>query len=303
MSTAMKIGMVGLDTSHCSAFSLILNDKAHENHIPGAELIAAFPGGSNLFSLSRDRVKGYTDELTTKYNIKLYDSISGLAQNVDAIFLESVDGRQHLDQFEQLAIGKPVYIDKPFAVTAADAKAIIRIADKTRTPIMSSSSLRYAAGIADLVDKNETIISCEAFGPAALLEDYPGLFWYGIHSAEVLFKFMGAGCKSVQCIDKKSVDVVIGEWHDGRIGIFKGTRFEKGDFGCVVHTNQGTKCGLAKHTPPYYFMMLQQVIGFFKSGKPPIPLKETYEIIAFLEAADASRKANGSAIEIAPFEI
>lgn len=290
MATTMKVGMVGLDTSHCSAFAAILNDSKNEYHVPGAEIVAAYPGGSDLFSLSMNRVKGFTDELTDKYGVTLYDDIQKLAENVDAIFLESVDGRQHLDQLKQMASGKPVYIDKPFAVSTKDARAMIKLAADTSTPIMSCSSLRYAAGIADLVGPNEQIVSCEAFGPAAILDDYPGLFWYGIHSAEVLFTFMGAGCKKVRCIPSKDLDLVIGEWTDGRIGIFKGTRFEKGDFGCVVHTNEGTKCGLAKHTPPFYFMMLKKVLEFFKTGIAPIAIEETFDIIAFLEAADKSKE-------------
>ena len=63
------------------------------------------------------------------------------------------------------------------------------------------------------------MLSCEAFGPAALLDDYPGLFWYGIHSAEMLFAFMGTGCQSARCIATPDLDVVIGEWEDGRIGL------------------------------------------------------------------------------------
>lgn len=162
---------------------------------------------------------------------------------------------------------------------------------------MSCSSLRYAAGISDLVSKDERVVSCEAFGPASLLEDYPGLFWYGIHSAEMLFAFMGAGCKEVRCTAYKDLDVVVGEWNDGRVGILKGTRLERGDFGCVVHTNTTTRLSLAKPTPPYYFFMLQKVVEFFRTGVSPIDIQETFDIIAFLEAAERSRDLGGRAVQ------
>jgi predicted dehydrogenase len=298
MESEMKIGMVGLDTSHCVAFTKILNDQDNAYHIPGAEIVAAFAGGSQQFSHSRDRVQGFTEQLKGNYGIALYDSIPALVQDVDAILLESVDGRQHLEQFVQMAVGKPVYIDKPFTTSLDDALAIAKLAQETDTPIMSCSSLRYAAGITELAGKNETVVSCEAFGPAAILEDYPGLFWYGIHSAEMLFAFMGTGCASVQCIHHADVDVVIGEWRDGRTGILKGTRFDKGAFGCVVHTDQGTKCGVAQSTPPYYYTLLQNVISFFKTRISPIDIRETLEIVAFLEAADTSKARNGKAVAI-----
>lgn len=298
MASMIKIGMVGLDTSHCVAFAKILNDQDDQYHIPGARIVGAYAGGSDRFSLSRNRVKGFTEQLTQDYGIVLYDRISALVQDVDAILLESVDGRQHLEQFTQMAVGKPVYIDKPLATSFADALAIAKLARETGTPIMSCSSLRYAAGIADLTGADEKVVSCEAFGPAAILEDYPGLFWYGIHSAEMLFTFMGTGCSTVQCIHHADVDVVIGEWRNGRIGIMKGTRFDKAAFGCVVHTDQGTRCGIAQSTPPYYYLLLQNVISFFQTGMSPIDIHETLEIVAFLEAADASRAQQGRSIAI-----
>jgi hypothetical protein len=298
----IRVGMVGLDTSHCPAFTGILNDASHDYHVPGARVIAAYPGGSEQFSLSRDRVAGFTETLTQQYGVTLYDSIAALAEDVDAILLESVDGRQHLEQVEQMAIGKPIFIDKPLTTSVDDARALIEVARQTDTPIMSSSSLRYAAGIADLLDQKSSesdgVVSCEAFGPAPVLEDYPGLFWYGVHSAEVLFAFMGKGCARVRAVPYREMDVAIGEWEDGRLGLLRGTRFAKGRFGCVVHTATETHVGLAQSAPPYYYLLLQQVMEFFKTGVSPIDIEETFNVIAFLAAADQSKAQGGAVVSV-----
>jgi hypothetical protein len=298
MAQTIKIGMVGLDTSHCPAFASLLNDESKEYHLPGGKVVAAYPGGSSQFSHSRNRVAGFTEQLRDEYGVKIVQSIPALVDQVDAIMLESVDGRQHLEQFRQMAVGKPVYLDKPFTTSTADAQALVRLAESTSTPIMSCSSLRYAAGIVGL-DGGAEVVSCEAFGPAALLDDYPGLFWYGVHSAEVLFSYMGVGCTQVRCVHYEDMDVAIGEWADGRLGVMRGTRFGKGEFGCVVHTGQGTRAGMAQSTPPYYYLLLQQIMGFFESGEPPIDIRETLEIVAFLEAADESRAQGGKVIPLA----
>jgi hypothetical protein len=292
------IGIVGLDTSHCKAFTSILNDDANPYHVPGGKVICAYPGGTDIFSLSRNRVAGFTQELRDDFSVKMVPSIPELVQQVDAILLESVDGRQHLEQFRQLAVGKPVFIDKPFATSSKDAQEIQQIAQETGTPIMSCSSLRYASGIANLVPEGESVLSCASFGPAALLDDYPGLFWYGIHSAEVLFSIMGTGCRNVRLIGKPQMDVVVGEWEDGRLGVMRGIRFTRGDFGCVVHTDAGTHLGLAESDPPYYAVMLQETMQFFITGITPIPVSETLEITAFLEAADRSRVEDGRGINL-----
>ncbi len=298
MPETIKVGLVGLDTSHCTAFTRLLHDAEAEFHVPGARIIAAVPGGSDRFSLSRDRVKGFTAELEQEYQVTLYDDIGALAQDVDALMLESVDGRQHPGQFKQMAIGKPVFIDKPFAVSAKAAREMIELSQDTHTPIMSCSSLRYAAGIADLMRPDEKIVSCEAFGPAPILEDYPGLFWYGIHSAEILYTFMGRGCQKVRCIAYEDVDVVIGEWADGRLGMIKGTRFEKNAYGCVVHTGTGATCGIARSSPPYYAALLEKVVEFFRTGVSPVDVQETLEIVSFLEAADRSWELGGGVVQL-----
>ena len=42
----IKVGIIGLDTSHSPAFTRILNDPSHPDHVPGARVIAAYKGGS-----------------------------------------------------------------------------------------------------------------------------------------------------------------------------------------------------------------------------------------------------------------
>ena len=305
MSAEIKVGMVGLDTSHCEAFAKILHDESGDYFLPGAKIVAAYPGGSPRFSKSHERVQGFTDLLHKRYGVSLYDDLVRLANDVDAIFLESVDGRQHAEQFAQLAVGKPVFIDKPFATSAQDARAIIQRAQATATPIMSCSSLRYAAGIVDLVDANEAVVAAETFGPAVLLDDFPGLFWYGIHSAEVLLALLGTGCRQVQTIARPDLDVVIGDWAapggPPRQGVLRGMRSGAGQFGAVVHTAQTVKAAVAQSAPPSYYLMLRQVLPFFQTGQSPIAIQETYEITAFLEAAEKSRTRGGEVVALEPF--
>ena len=176
MTAILKAGMVGLDTSHCQAFIELLHDPTNAYHVPGVQVTGLYPGSSEQFSLSRDRVNKFTDEITKRFQIPIYENIPDLVKDVDVLFLTSVDGRQHPEQFDQMASGKPVYIDKPFATSTAEAVAMIRRAKDTGTPILSCSSLRYAEGIVQLAQSRQDILACEAFGPAPILPDYPGYF-------------------------------------------------------------------------------------------------------------------------------
>jgi len=295
----LKIGMVGLDTSHATAFVDLLNDSNNEFHVPGCKIVKAFPGGSAKFSLSANRVEGFTEELK-KRNVEIVDSLEALA-GLDAYFLESVDGDQHLEQFKVLAkFGKPVFIDKPLACNYDDAKAIVEIAKAENVPLMSCSSIRYALGINDLKKEEDTeVFACQAFGPMNLLDDYRDYFWYGIHSTEIVFAMLGKGCESVQVIPTAHADLLFGRWADGRIGSILGNRNGVWEFGCTITTNTHQRQAVASGAVPYYSMLLKQVVPFFQTGKSPLDIEETLNIIAFLEAASRSRAANGALIKIA----
>ncbi|MFA6715023.1 MAG: Gfo/Idh/MocA family oxidoreductase [Victivallales bacterium] len=294
----LKVGMIGLDTSHCPAFVKLLNNADNEFHVPGARVVKAFPGGSKLFSSSINRVAGFTKDLK-EMGVEICDSIEATAEGMDAFFLESVDGRQHLEQFKILAqYGKPVFIDKPFACCFEDAKAIVELAKEKNVPVMTASAIRYGKGI-DVLHDGSKVASCEAFGPMALLDDYRDYFWYGIHSAETLYSFMGMGCERVQTISTDKVDVIVGTWNDGRIGTLRGNRVGSNAFGCMLTTvEEETKFALVSREIPYYALLLKKMVPFFQTGVPAIQLEESLEIIAFLEAASQSRAQNGKVVEI-----
>src|SRR5690606_29420364 len=90
---SLKIGMVGLDTSHCTAFTRLLNDPEDEFHVPGGRVTVAYPGGSPDFELSWSRVEGITAELRENYDVRILSCPEEVAEQSDAILLSAVDGR------------------------------------------------------------------------------------------------------------------------------------------------------------------------------------------------------------------
>jgi predicted dehydrogenase len=291
--------MFGLDTSHCEAFVTLINDAKNVHHVPGGRVAAAYPGGSQLCAVSRDRVAGFTRKFKDEHGIRIVDDIKAL-RGMDAFLLESVDGRQHLEQFKVLAeFGKPVFIDKPLACSSQDARGIAELSERKGVPVVSASSIRFGTGIAGLTPAGARVQACEAFGSMGILDDYPGYFWYGVHSADVLYSYMGMGCARVQAFCEKETDLLVGRWKDGRIGTVRGTRFEGGAFGCTVYTSVGVRHGLLADSPPPYARLLQEVMAFFQGGKPPIAPAETVEVMAFLEAAGRSRENGGQPVELA----
>ncbi len=297
----IRIGMIGLDTSHVVAYLGILNDPQNKEHVPGGKIVAGFKGGSPDIENSSSRVDGYTKTAVEKYGVKIYDSIEELAQNVDAILILSVDGRPHLDQFRRtLAAKKPVFIDKPLAGTLKDALEIVRLSREAHVPVFSASSLRYSPDSpARTMDKTAKVISAFSFSPAELEPHHPDLFWYGIHGVEALYTVLGTGCEKVVRTSTTNTDVITGVWSDGRVGTMEGHRKDGkgfGGYGVTVMTTKGAVKGGEKHS---YAPLVQDYLKFFQTGISPVPLETTLEILAFMEAADESKRRGGAPVSLA----
>ncbi len=294
----IKVGIIGLDTSHVTAFTKLLNDKNDPNHVPGARVIAAFKGGSPDVESSRTRVDRFTAELKDKWGVEIVGSIEELCRKVDAVLLESVDGRPHLDQARPVfAAKKRVFIDKPFAASYADAREIVKLSRESGVPFFSSSSLRFAADLQAMKrdEKLGAMLGAFTYGPAPTEPHHPDLFWYGIHAVEMLYTLMGPGCESVTRVRTDGADVVVGKWKDGRIGTMRGIRDGKQDYGAIAF---GAKANLATPTPMKsdYRNLLVEVVKFFQTGVPPITPEETLEMMAFMEAADLSKARGGAPV-------
>src|SRR4029453_1615082 len=103
---------------------------------------------SDDFEMSYSRIDRFTEQISSHYGVKIVDTPEAVAEACDAILLESADGRVHLEQFRRIAAyRKPVFIDKPMAVSYADAKAISELAKLHGVPLMSCSALRYAEAL------------------------------------------------------------------------------------------------------------------------------------------------------------
>ena len=292
----IKVGMIGLDTSHVVAFTKVLNDPKHPDHVPGAKVVAAYKGGSPDLASSRDRIDGFTKTLVEEWGVELVDDIPTLCEKVDAILLESVDGRVHLEQVRPVfEAGKPVFIDKPLAATWEDVKEIARLGEEHSTPWWSASSLRYSAAVSDAAI--EGLTGAVTWGPAPIDATHDlDLSWYGIHPVELLFAVMGPGVGSVERSYTDGADVIVGHWKDGRLGVVRTIRDGKRSYGVTAFGEKEVK--VSTNSGAAYSGLLGDVVKFFKTGIPPVDNAETIEIFAFLEAARVSREEGGSRVSL-----
>jgi hypothetical protein len=290
----LRVGVIGLDTSHATEFTRIINAPSPAGADYGCKVVAAYPQGSKDIASSVSKVPEYTAKMK-EMNIEIVDSIEALLTKVDAVLLESNDGRVHLEQLRPcLKAKKPVFIDKPIAGSLADAVAIFDEAKAAGVPVFSSSALRYGK-VTQEVRKGSLgkVERVDASSPAPVEPTHPDLFWYGIHGVETLVTLMGPGIEKVKRGTTADGKIeVTATWKDGRTGKFtegKGYRA----------TARGRDGVLRAGEFEGYEPLVAEVTKFFRTGKSPVADEETLEIYALMEAADESKRRNGAEVTLA----
>ena len=130
--------------------------------------------------------------------------------------------------------------------------------------------------------------------PRQLGKDASRPFWYGIHGVESLFTVMGTGCETVdaQHHGRRQIEVV-GEWAGGRIGT------------CGIARTKATAArpSAKRAKPRRRFRRLPPADRRDRQVLPhrqaPVAEAETLEIYAFMEAADESKRRNGEPVKLA----
>ncbi len=290
----IRLGIVDFDTSHVVEFTRRLNhiDIGADQWVEGAKVVVGCPGESLL---SPERIPGYTKQMQ-EYGVPLVDKPEEMIGQIDAVLIESVEGGFHYERTTPfLEAGLPAFVDKPFTCDLTQAQALVALAQSKNVAIFTSSSLRYGLEVVEVKGKEGEIgkiLGAEVSSPAPLHPRNPGLFHYGLHGVETLYALMGPGCETVGAISNDDVDVVTGRWKDGRIGTMRGLRKGTQGYGFTAYCEKSI-VRTSINASYIYRELLKQIVQMFETGKPPIDISESVEIVAFIEAAAKSAVNDG----------
>jgi predicted dehydrogenase len=300
----IRLGILDFDTSHVVEFTRRLNHiegTPHDQYVDGARVVIGCPGTSQLIP---ERIAGFTQQMK-KLGVLLVDKPEQMLGRIDGILIESVDGTVHYERARPfLEAGIPCFIDKPFTCSVADGHKIIELSAKKNVPVFSSSSLRYAPELTTFQQEQQAqygpIVGVMVWGPANLSpqpQRNAGLFHYGIHAVEMLYTLLGPGCQQVNNVYESSAEVATGRWKDGRLATVRGLRQGATPFGFTVFGQKGVY-STAVATQYIYRELLKKIVEFFRTGRSPVPLEQTLEIIAFIEAANSSARQHGQPVRV-----
>lgn len=194
MTIATKVGLVGLDNSHIDHFLRYLNE---EQRFPGWRVTTV---AGELSERSYD--------LCQRYDLEMVPEPRDLVGRIDAALLCDRDGGAHLDQAKPLLeAGLDLFVDKPLALSSADASEMVAIAMRTGSVLRTGSAFRYTEKAQAAAHRSErtppqlVIIT----GPADRRSPYGGIFFYGIHHVELLLEVLGNPHVAAEAIALDSV--------------------------------------------------------------------------------------------------
>lgn len=289
----MKLGIIGLDSSHATAFTELLHNENHPYFIEGARVVGAYAGGSDDLAISRNRIKEMTEIMEKAYQVPLFEQLDDLMQVCDAVLITSVDARKRLATVKEIIhYGKPIFIDKPLALTFGDAKEINNLSSKYGTAIMTSSALRFATALTDVMEanKDEKIVSADCYGPLDFVDGIPGYFWYGIHTVEMLQAIMKGKGNVINRLETEDSEIVTVTYEGGMTATIRGLKTGKASFGgTVFFENKSVSFQVKSEDKPFYASLLENIITFFQTGSSEVTMEESLQVIHLIEQIHESK--------------
>jgi len=278
----LKIGIIDqyLDNWHCSAFPGFMREAIEttgiDAEIAGAWAVWDCPPGGGVT----------TDEWCRERNIKKAASLDALIDECDALMVIAADDASYHEELcvRPLASGKPVFVDKTFAINRAAGKRMFELAKAHSTPVFSSSAQRFCQSVIDWKQAHpERAAFVSTVGPHTIDR-------YAVHQLEVISALMGTGIKRVKAFSGGSmVTQLILDYGEGRWASYMQTPQPWAEFNFMVSQDFETGARLVSDDKNFYHNLMKAILEFFATGKPPVSEEETLEILSVIDIARVAR--------------
>lgn len=202
-------------------------------------------------------------------------SMEEVVEKSDAVFVLAPSNPEVHRELAEIPLksGKPVFVDKPFAPSKADAEAMFELAAKHNTPLMSSSALRFSTELDAYRNKPGTTYMETTGGGRS--------FWeYSIHQIEMIVSMLGTGAKRIMQCGANDVEHMVIQYEDDRRASV--TYTPNAPFTTrLVHEG---KMIVNPQCSDFFPILLSEILDFFATGKSPIDTAQTIEIAALVAA-------------------
>ena len=230
-----------------------------------------------------------TEQWCKDFGVTRCHTIDELIAACDGIVVLSPDNpEQHIPLCEKpLRSGKPVFIDKTFAASLADAKAIFDYARESGTPCYSTSALRYASEY-EGIDR-AGIRSLSSWGGGR----FAG---YSVHQLDPIVMLMGVPGKRVIALKGEDCVNLLMEFADGRtvqMCCFYGDTPFAMCFAMKDHSNPAVTI-----QSEFFQAFIRKLIDFFHDPRPLVEHAETLEVMAIADAGNRALANPGVWVDV-----
>ena len=286
MEQEWKISIIGLDTSHSTAFPKLMQDPETPDHlrIRGVRVVSCL-----RFETPFQNKEGLDkrQEYLERIGVKVTEHFEEAVQDCDAIIIAINDPRVHAEYFEKCApLGKPIFLDKPFADTLENMKRIVACAKKYQVRFFTCSSLRFDDDLQKGLAKGIKPERVSVWGPAGVPPVGNTVNWYGCHTFELLQRIIGRGAVSVRGFKDEEQFLFQISYEDGRRGVVElaaGTNYS-----AMIREKEGKGIYIQiTGEIPFYYMQMQEFVRFLH-GEQPLELEDSVEVFAMQCAAEQS---------------
>ena len=287
-------------------------------HVRPAWAAVVNPRGDNprrtgmVLSHVWDGEPGQAEDFAAHYGAEVVENYWDMVGEVDGIIMGD---HNELFIFKYLArpyleAGVPIFINRPFAFSLADARAIVELAQKCDAPLMSGSSFAFVKEVGILRQRVEAAQHLRGYLMDNGTSEYA---WHGIHGLWMAYACMGGGVRRVShlCSDRSdpnAVGAIVLE-HEGRKG---GEPF----YGCIQPTGRQVwarvydESGVFEQTlmPEanawdrdtfLWLPMLLKMQDMFQFRKMPEPYEDIYEKVhIFLAGFKSHIEHNGAPVAL-----
>lgn len=278
-----KIGFIDyfLDEWHANNYPTFIR-----NADPDGEFVVAYAYAE------KDKEGGLTtDEWCAKFGVQRANSIEEVVEKCDCLIVMSPDNpERHWDLCQlPLRSGKPVYVDKTFALSKKIAQDLVALGESNNTPFFSSSALRFADELVPL--RKDDIVFINSRGPG-------NFDTYAIHQLEPMLMLMGSDVRRVMSVGSGKYESLVLQFSNGRSAVMSHYGWNGGiDFEFTVSYGDGinVKVPAMSNTFPNF---IASMLDFFRTGRIYAAHEETVSIMAVIEAGNRALKTPGEWVEV-----
>lgn len=282
----LKVALLGVDSGHFDVFANLIS-KEYKNQLE----VSSIWGENFEQALEKTKLAELSERL-------IHNDLDLALVDIDVAMVLGRFADSHLKPALKCLSKKiPVFIDKPVANSRMELEEIKECSEICKTPFESFSIYRFS----DVVQEAKTFMSdkqvsgfyltgpryCQDLGLDLRFSD---IYFYGIHSVEILLEVMGDSISKIQKISTGRSVHSLFSFNCGAIGIINFASDLEDEF-YFLHlvTDKGIFSHEIKYSQMLYSKAMDHLIDFFSSGLKRVPLESnlmSLKILDKMRAAD-----------------